>query len=224
METVNIYDAMHVSFSDKYRYPFNLKFERTIKDNRVKGPGVYVICFKGNPVYFGKYQPLDRNNIFDDRWLRHIKTITLRGERVGFGSKSRVLKVLPMVCDELKTILRKLLEDKLCDCLKDTGVCTSYDRIVFASQNWQQFSAATPENILDDFEFHYFKIGGIQNDKQAKEVTSYIEDVIINEFYFPVNKDKGRIKPQSMDCIESRVLELIQILDLELELHLNLSK
>lgn len=223
MSTINTYDAIQVSISEEGRYPFDLKFKSIIKDDRANGPGVYLISFKDIPVYFGKYQPLNRNNIFDERWLKHIETITLRGKRVGFGSKSRVIKVLPMVCDELKTILSKLLEDKLCDCLKDTGVCTSYNRIVFASQNWQQFSAATPENILDDFEFHYYKIGGIQNDKQAKEVTSNIEKAVIKEFYLPINYHKGHIKPHSIDCIESRVLELTKSLGLEIELELHLN-
>lgn len=223
MPTINIYDAIHVSYSKKWGYPFNLKFKSTIKDDRVNGPGVYLISFKGNPVYFGKYQPFRRSNIFHDRWLRHIETITLRGERVGFGNKSRLDKVLPSVCDDLKSILNKLSKDELSHRLKDTGVCSSYDRRVFASLNWTQLSMATPENILDDFDFRYYKIGGIQHAEQAKEVTSNIENAVIKEFYLPINYDKGSIKPQSIDCIESRVLELIKSLGLEIELELLLN-
>lgn len=224
MQTINIYDAIQVSFSEKWGYPFNLKFKSTIKDNRANGPGVYLISFKDSPVYFGKYQPFKRNNIFDDRWLRHIETITLRGKRVGFGSNSRLDKVLPTVCDDLKTILNKLSEDELYYRLRDTGVCSSKERRSFASQNWPQLSTATPENILDDFDFRYYKVCGIQNAEQAKKITSYIEDMIIKEFCLPINDTKGRLKPKSINCIESRVFELIQNLGLEIELHLNLSK
>lgn len=223
MPTINIYDAIHVSFSKKWGFPFNLKFKSTIKDDRANGPGVYMISFKDSPIYFGKYQPFRRNNIFDDRWLRHIETITLRGERVGFGRNSRLDKVLPTVCDDLKLILNKLSKDELSYRLRDTGVCSSYDRRVFASQNWSQFSAATPENILNNFDFRYYKIGNIQHAEQAKEVTSNIENAIIKEFYLPINGTKGTIKTQSIDCIESRVYELIQDYDLELELKLHLT-
>lgn len=223
MPEINIYDAIHVSFSKRWGYPFNLKFKSIIKDDRVNGPGVYLISFKNSPVYFGKYQPFRRNNIFDDRWLRHIETITLRGERVGFGSNSRVDKVLPTVCDDLKSILNKLSEDELCYRLRDTGVCSSNNRRAFASKNWSQLSTATPENILNDFDFRYYKIDGIQHAEQAKEITSNIENAVIKEFYLPINYDKGRIKPESIDCIESRVLELIQnhVLEVKLELHLS---
>jgi hypothetical protein len=223
MPAISIYDAIHVSFSKQWGYPFNLKFKSTIKDNRTNGPGVYLISFKNSPVYFGKYQPFRRNNIFDDRWLRLIQTITLRGEQVGFGSNSRLEKVLPTVCDDLKTILNKLSEDELCYRLRDTGVCSSYYRRAFASQNWPQLSTATPENILDDFDFRYYKIGGMQHAEQAKKVTSYIEDAVINEFSLPINDTKGHIKPQSIVCIESRVSKLIenQNMKMELELHLN---
>lgn len=223
MQTINIYDAIKVSFSEKWGYPFNLKFESAIKDNRANGPGVYLISFKDSPIYLGKYQPFKRNNIFNDRWLRHIETITLRGGRVGFGSNSRLDKVLPTVCDDLKTILNKLSEKELSYRLEDTGVCSSKDRRAFASQNWPQLSTATPENILDDFDFRYYKIGGIQNAEQAIKITSYIEKTIIEEFYLPINFTKGRLKPQCIDCIESRVLELVQNLGLKIELQLNLS-
>ncbi|MEA4901970.1 hypothetical protein [Desulfitobacterium sp.] len=223
MPTINIYDAIHVSFSKRWGYPFNLKFKSTIKDDRANGPGVYLISFKDSPVYFGKYQPFRRNNIFDDRWLRHIETITLRGERVGFGPNSTLNKVLPTVCDDLKTILNKLSEDELCYRMRDTGVCSSDYRRAFASQNWIQLSTATPNNILDDFDFRYYKIDSIQNGEQAKKVTTYIENAIIKEFCLSINNTKGRIKPQSIDCIESRVFELTQNHDLEMELELHLN-
>ena len=226
MPTINIYDAIHVSYSKTWGYPFNLKFKSTIKDNRTNGPGVYLISFKDSPVYFGKYQPFMRNNIFNDRWLRHIETITLRSERVGFGSNSNLNKVLPTVCDDLKIILNKLPEDELCYRLRDTGVCSSHYRRAFASQHWPQLSMATPENILDDFDFRYYKIVSIQHAEQAKKVTSSIEDAVIKELCLPINDTKGRIKPQSIGCIESRVFELLesQNMKMELELHLNARK
>lgn len=223
MPSINIYDAIHVSLSKKWKYPFNLKFKSTIKDDRVNGPGVYLISFKDIPVYLGKFQPFRRNSIFNDRWLRHIETITLRGERVGFGPNSTLDKVFPTVCDDLKTILNKLSEDELCYRMRDTGVCSGRYRREFASQNWIQLSTATPNSILDNFDFRYYKIDRIQNGEQAKKVTSYIEDSIIKEFCLPINSTQGRTKPQSIDCIESRIFELIQNheLEMKLELHLN---
>lgn len=99
MPTINIYDAIHVSLSKKWEYPFNLNFKSTIKDDRANGPGVYLISYKDSPVYLVIFQLFRRNSIFNDRWLRHIETITLRGERVGFGANSTIDKVLPTLCD-----------------------------------------------------------------------------------------------------------------------------
>ncbi len=187
------------------------------------GPGVYLISFKGSPIYFGKYQPFKRGSIFDDRWLRHIETITLRGERVGFGSDSTLHKVLPTVCDDLKTLLKNLSIDEVYYRFRDTGVCSSANRRAFASLYWSQLSQATPENILDDFDFRYYKISSIQNAEQAKKITSYIESIIINDFCLPINHSKGYIKPQSIGSIESGLYELFNKLGLEtkLEIHLD---
>lgn len=223
MTVINIYDAIQVSFDKRWEYPFNLQFKSTINDDRTNGPGVYMISFKNIPIYFGKYQPFRRSNIFDDRWLRHIETITLRGGRVGFGPKSTLDKVLPTVCDDLKTILNKLSEDELDYRLRDTGVCSSKNRRAFASQNWAQLAIATPENILNDFDFRYYKIGNIKDSDQAKKIMSYIEDTVIREFNFSINATKGRIKPKSIDCIESRVLELIHNHELKIEFKLYLN-
>lgn len=223
MPTNNIYDAINVYTSEKWEYPFNFKFKSTIKDSRANGPGVYLISFKGSPIYFGKYQPFRRSSIFDDRWLRHIETITLRGERVGFGPNSTLEKVLPTVCDDLKKILVNLSMDELWYRFDDTGVCSSEHRRAFASRNWSQLSKATAANILDDFDFRYYKVGIIQNAEQAKKVTSYIEGVIISEFCLPINHSKGYIQPKSIDSIEARVFELIKKLGLEVKLELHLA-
>lgn len=223
MPTVNIYDAIHVSLSKKWEFPFNLNFQSTIKDDRVKGPGVYMISFKGNPIYFGKYQPFNRNNIFADRWLRHIETITLRGERVGFGNNSTLNKVLPTVCDDLKTILSELSEGEALYRFRDTGVCSSKERRKFASQHWDKLSTATPENILKDFDFRYYKIYSIKDATHAKEITSNIEECIINQFYFPINDTKGYTDNPSINTVESRVFELVKKCGLEVKLELHLS-
>lgn len=223
MSIINIYDAIQVFFSNKWGYPFNLEFKSTINDTRSNGPGVYLISFKDSPIYFGKYQPFCRSNIFNDRWLRHIETITLRGNRVGFGRKSKLDKVLPTLCDDLKALVEKLSEDELCYRLNDTGVVSSRNRRTFASKNWQQLSTATPENILDDFDFRYYKIGRIC-EEQSENVTSYIEGLVIKEFCLPINQTKGCIKPQSIDCVESRVFELVENQNLQIELELHLKK
>lgn len=222
MPTINIYDVIIVCTSEKCGYPFNLKFKSTIKDERANGPGVYLISFKGKPIYFGKYQPYKRGNIFTDRWLKHMQTITLRGEQVGFGTNSTFEKVLPTVCDDLKIILRNLSRGELLGRFKDTGTCTSRQRQLFASQNWSQLSKATADDILDDFDFRYYKVGNIQDAEQAKKETSYIERTIINQFRLAINRSKGYMEPKCIDCIEARVFELIKKHGLEgkLELHL----
>lgn len=75
-------------------YPFNLQFYDTsraagIPAKELSGPGIYTIAFQGQLIYLGKYQPFERGNILNDCWIRHVETLTLRGNRLGFnGAKN----------------------------------------------------------------------------------------------------------------------------------------
>ncbi len=223
-EPIHIYDAIVIKESIKLKFPFNLSFSSRIKDSRVQGPGIYLISFRDHPIYLGKFQPLNRNSIFNDRWLRHIETITLRGTRVGFGKGSSLDKVIPTVCPELQALLRQLPENEKNHRFRDTGVCASVNRRNFASINWQQFKTSTESTILDDFDFRYYKISGIKNGDQAKQVTSSIEGKLISAFNLSINQAEGQRKPDSVSEIEKAIKEFTNSLGLKLNLELHLRK
>ena len=175
---IHIYKAIIVGLSNRRNFPFNLTFNTTIKDNRANGPGVYLISFKGIPIYFGSYRPFNRGNIFNDRWLRHIETITLRGHRVGFGNAN-------------------------------------------ADMHQDQFLQATTDNILDDFDFRFYQISGLQNQTEANQVTTAVERYIIHHFDFPINQVHGENVPENIGQVEESILGHIpQNLGLNLVLHL----
>src|SRR4051794_14843208 len=93
LERLHISDVISVSFDKHACEPLNLRFTAPMLNPLTKaawsGPGLYLISFGGEVIYIGKYQPFDRGNILNDRWLRHLETITLRGTRVGFGGKRK---------------------------------------------------------------------------------------------------------------------------------------
>jgi hypothetical protein len=223
-EPIHIYDAIAINESSEWKFPFNLSFSSRINDRRAQGAGVYLISFRDHPIYLGKFQPLNRNSIFNDRWLRHIETITLRGTRVGFGPKSSLDKVIPTVCPELQEHLRDLPTLDKNYRFRDTGVCSSVNRRNFASINWEQFQTATAATILDHFDFRYYKISGIENGEQAKQVTSTIEGKLIRTFNLFINQAEGQRKPDSVNDIEKAIEESANGLGLKINLELHLRK
>ena len=66
-----------------YEYPFNLNFKinKGVDKDKFKGPAIYVIEFKGEVIYIGKYRPEDKR-LISLRWVKHIMTFTNRGYRV----------------------------------------------------------------------------------------------------------------------------------------------
>ncbi|MEA9983541.1 hypothetical protein QN374_17005, partial [Herbaspirillum sp. RTI4] len=120
--------------------PFNLKF---VCCQNLTGPGIYFISFNSQVIYVGKYQPLN-GDIFVDRWLRHIETITLRGYRVGFGESNNPEEKLRRLGEVIgNNSLRESLQhtyDHDLRRFRDTGVVTSKNRVRFADENWNEFN------------------------------------------------------------------------------------
>ena len=225
---IHIYDAInciarndHNNHGFDYHHPFNLKFTATNKYGHVHGPGVYLISFKGVPVYFGKYQPFNRGSLFDDRWMRHIETCTLRGHRVGFGNGATNDNILPGLIYDLQIAIKNLNKAEHDFRFADTGVVASANRRAFANYHWCQFSQDGPETILKDFDFRFYKILGIQNQVEANQVTTAIEHVITHEFNFQINTVLGTQDQFDFVQVDNLIRELIpQNLDLDDDLHL----
>lgn len=212
MLKVKIKDAINVSNAPGSNYPFNLKFSTKLTGPKVQGAGVYIICFNGEPVYLGKYQPLNRNNIFNDRWLRHLETFTLRGSRVGFGPKSSADAIKPTLDPALYQLLCALPEHEKVRCFRDTGVCASKSRRAFASAHWSEFSQRTKDNVLDGFSLYYYKVSGLKDEQQARAVVTALEEQIIRQFNFQLNSASGLKNTFSLAGVESTIQEYMESL------------
>ena len=182
-----IYDYSNKRMSELFKvlisdhaedYPFNMEFKALEKQNFIgfncTGPGIYLIEYNNKIIYVGKFRPVDKSDILDIRWRKHLMTVTLRGKGVGFRKKPLKKIIEEILNEKLKNIL--LMKQK--GELKDTGYMTSENRMRFASNNWSEFSSLTEENILNKFQVHYFRLCGF--DKRRIEELGELEKDLIN--------------------------------------------
>jgi hypothetical protein len=145
----------------KLSFPFNLSFEiLQKKSNEFCGPGVYIITFKDEVIYIGSYSSTN-NKIINERWDKHIQTLTNRGYRIGFNSKSK-RNLIPIV-------FKEYFENESYR-FRDTGTVSSIDRLKFAAEYFEEFKE-DGNQILKDFCFYYQKIDG---NNKAKIIESQL--------------------------------------------------
>ena len=169
-------------------FPFNLNFK--IKKCQVKkdfsGPGIYIITFKKNVIYIGSYAS-KKPNIIEERWIKHIMTMTNRGYRIGFSAKTKRAKI--------PKDIKKFFEDadgkgfRYCD----TGTVTTLERLEFANSYFHLFKrlhvSIISDSIISDFQFHYTKIP-----KCTEKDLKKIEKKLIEEYKPICNFLKKSIK------------------------------
>jgi len=147
---------------------FNLRFARSrglvSAMDPLKGCGVYMISSNstGEVIYVGMYRPSD-GKIVQDRWGRHLQTITARGVNIGLGGaknpERRLRSLLDAVdADGLREAFHNSYSFSPTERFRDTGYCTTANRLRYASENWEQFGAATPATVLSHFSFWLFRI------------------------------------------------------------------
>jgi len=181
-------------------WPLNMEFKfikNSVEQEAVQGAGIYLISFKNLIIYIGKFQPVNRNNIFNDRWLRHLETMTFRGYRVGFGRNS--LNNDDRMGEFCGVIINPGLEFALCgriyhdepERFKDTGVVTSYNKLRFADQYWDGFVDLVDNSILTDFSFSLFKFdfSSEQSESIVKQKISNVEKTLLSEFKPVCNRE-----------------------------------
>ena len=118
-------------------------------------------------IYIGRFSTLYEGNIINVRWLKHLRTITLRGHNVGFGKNSfnkkwldKRLKILKNT--KLSSCIQRIYKEKGNIHFHDTGNVTSFNRLRFADENWVKLSKLKKKTILSSFVFNYIKFGGIK--------------------------------------------------------------
>jgi len=164
-------------------FPFNLNFK--IKKCQVKkdfsGPGIYIITFKKNVIYIGSYAS-KKPNIIEERWKKHIMTMTNRGYRIGFSAKTKRTKI--------PKDIKKFFEDADGKEFRyyDTGTVTTLERLEFANSYFHLFKR-DDVSIISDFQFHYTKIP-----KCTEKDLKKIEKKLIEEYKPICNFLKKSIK------------------------------
>lgn len=190
-------DVITVARADELSEPLNLTFRARYLPAKIgaalTGSGLYLITYCSEVVYIGKYQPL-LGNILNDRWLRHLETMTLRGNRVGFGgAKSPAIRLQRILCQVsdpgLRASLMAFLEAQGATRFRDTGVVTSVNRVGFANEFWDVFRQHHDHGILSNFEFRLLRIGGVLSQADASSAVSAIEKAVLATIKPRCNKE-----------------------------------
>ena len=187
-----------------YKYPFNLDFNinKGVVKDKFKGPAIYVIEFKGEVIYIGKYRPEDKS-LISSRWVKHIMTFTNRGYRVG-GSAFKKLLLEENKFSIFKQKNKKFFEDIYCyfkteknkNRFEDTGIVTSFNRLKFAHK-YPEFNSHTHKVDISDFTFNCFSLSGDEtNLSKRKELVSIIEKILLCKYMPKCNKEYSDVESQ----------------------------
>jgi len=179
--------------------PFNLRFsKRRLKDdesNAISGCGIYLISSNDTKevVYLGMYRKIN-GNIIQDRWGRHLQTITGRGFNIGLGGQSNPNRRQTVLLNSIQAPeLRKAIENaysySLNDRFRDTGYSTTPNRLRFASENWDSFGTANDREILDSLTFWFLRIRLPNNSDDAAKEVKTVEKSILKQFKPVCNRE-----------------------------------
>ena len=178
--------------------PFDLDFplkKRSDLDTLMRGPGVYQIFFKDKLVYIGKFDTLNAGNVADERWRKHLETITLRGNRLGFKSPKAVDELIDLMDNEK---LRKALtaeKTRLKERLRDTGVVSSRNRMAFANKNWSTFSKLSDTSLKQLFTVDYYRFTHIKTVPKATDSANKLERALIKQYRPECNRECSKKNP-----------------------------
>jgi len=190
----DIIDVAH--YQHPNALPFDLKFKRKRElpksfEQQIKHCGLYFIAnrdghIEDEVIYVGIYKNTT-GKIIQDRWARHLQTITGRGYNIGFGGKkdptTRVAKLKAAVSHpNLVLGLENAhhLESKRY--FKDTGYTSSPNRLRFASENWNQFSSSNNLQILSKLSFWYLTVAELGQTTDTKAKLKEIEDRVLAQY------------------------------------------
>lgn len=173
--------------------PFNLRFisSRTLADDRasaISGCGIYLISSNDTEevAYLGMYRPID-GNIIQDRWGRHLQTITGRGFNIGLGgqgnpSRRRTKLLEGIQAPELREAIENSYSYSRDDRFRDTGYSTTPNRLRFASEKWKSFGPAKGSDILGSLTFWFLRIRLPNNSQDAKREVKAVEKRVLEQF------------------------------------------
>lgn len=172
---------------DEKAYPFDISLQLIdMNKDEVKGPGIYMIGYKKELIYVGKFESKNRGDVRSDRIRRHLEGLTLRGTQCGFNSDCSKMVLKDKL---LNGALRKssCYVKRIKEC-KRTGAMTSVNKVQFASNHIKEFMTKDHEAVFRHFSIGYFQLKKNNNiNKIEKEIIS-IHNPICNSEYVEGNK------------------------------------
>ena len=168
-------------------FPFNLDFIIYKKNKSCfYGPGIYTITYNHYVIYIGSYSPINEGNVIDQRWKKHIMTMTNRGYRIGFSSKIKRNKISP----KFKKYFERDKEFRY----SDTGTVTTLERLKFAEKN--KLLMKKNNSLINNFEFFYFQLTNY-NVYKSKTKLEKLEQSLIEKFKPQCNSLKKGTNPNT---------------------------
>jgi len=160
----------------------NLVFRprRNLATKVVAGAGIYVIHFDQTLLYVGKFEGKEGapfgGNVVRERWIRHMGTLTLRGRPVSVpgGTINRLTnfdREHPAVVGILGADRNVMSTGR--------GCVSSFNRALFAMQNWDTFSRLDQQGLAR-FQFLYGQIQphAVSEDWICKAVSDLERDLV----------------------------------------------
>ena len=178
--------------------PFDLDFRlRSSKrhSESMHGPGVYQIFFEDKLIYVGKFDTLNDGNVAEERWRKHLETITLRGNRVGFTSPKTVSELIDLMGNKKLQGALMAEKTKLKKRLRDTGVISSRRRIAFANTYWGKFSNLTGKSLGQLFTVEYYRFTDTTTKSKAESSARMLEEQLIDLYQPECNYQCSKKNP-----------------------------
>lgn len=199
--------------------PFNLRFSQKRPSPElsaeISGSGIYLISYRTEVVYIGMYRPA-KGKIVNDRWKRHLQTITGRGVSIGFGGETnpdgrRDLFLAAIDAAGLRTAIQHACAFSQAARFKDTGFNTTPNRLRFASERWHTFGTAEPAQILQGFSFWLLRIRVPATPQAARQEVKDIEEAVLLTLRPMCNDEYNHVRDfdsRSNNTVEALTLEV----------------
>lgn len=123
--------------------PFNLEFVKINNVDALYGNGYFYLTYKNEIIYIGT--STGRDEVFESRIKKQLETITLRSHRVSLSENaSQTFKQI----ERFRGVHLNL---------SDTGCVSSRKKVLFASENWDDFSRLSNETLAN-FDVFWFSM------------------------------------------------------------------
>lgn len=192
----------------------NLIFrQKGVRGKEFGGAGIYACFYNSELIYIGKFLGKKSSMFLGDvasmRWVKHTASFTLRGRKQSFSRKS-VKKIA-----ESEDFFPKedIIGADSVAMTRDRGVVSTYNRYLFAAQNWNNFQKMTSRE-LEDFSFLYVRVHDIYSgtDETLRKLISRTEDNLVSKFRPRCNAviERGsHLEGMTLEIVKNGIIDAI---------------